>query len=244
MLAVEGVWSNQLDCGGARRSRRQVATERRSDLGVARSVRRRRRDASRVLVIRAQTQIPGQRVDRGQFDLRSREQRRADVAHALWRRIHGHLGQRRENLAVVGRGSTDARAAGHETIPGQPGVDGEVDGIVNFCLFAEVRRTRDQVVDLSELRRVDGNESADLLSTAVGQPRVRRLGNAELIIVTRRHQLIVGRHEVSVLGAEIGDVDPEPLPDLMLNGCRTLPAVWTDVEAPQHLVGITRRHTQ
>src|SRR5260370_434482 len=84
--------------------------------------------------------------------------------------------------ALVHRGLPDGQPAVEEDTP-KARVDRRVHSVPVLLPRPEVVGSRRDVIDETDLRRLEVRDAADLLASAVGQARVRRRGDAEVVVI-------------------------------------------------------------
>src|SRR4029077_4532733 len=91
-----------------------------------------------------------------------------------------------------------------------------------------------------ELRRLQIVEAANGLTTAAGQPRIRRRRDAERVEVRRRREHVVGDDEVAERRPEVRDLDADAGHQLVSDANGALPVVWAVTEAMRDVVVVRR----
>src|SRR5437879_5444581 len=99
-----------------------------------------------------------------------------------------------------------------------------------------MRRLGNQVVNLTELRRLEIPNATELLAADIArQFRIDWSRDAVRIVICRGHCSVVHSLEAAVRRAEIADIDAHVRRQLTLDGNRALPVVGLFVETPQRV---------
>src|SRR5262245_59020117 len=229
-----------------------MAGQRSTDLSIADHITRSYGKSGLILVNRTDLDIFRKRVDRIETERGPTRPWLADMAEARpvincrwqqicisspsWRQARQECSWRIDREAIVDHLAPRTEGPLEVPTPTEAQVIDDVEAIPDVAQLPEMRSLSSQVINLTELRRLDIRIATELLAADItGQSRIHWRRDAERIVICRGRECVVYCQEAAVGGAEITDIEAHIRRQLTLDGNRALPVVGLFVEASQRI---------